>query len=99
MMRRNNIQKLKHEIDTLRRHIKTTEKDILKACEIARVYPESSPEALERQEKHFRTLRRKLSQLQESLNSMLEGQEPDQIHVRKLRRPSNESRLSMFCEV
>lgn len=96
MMKRESILRVKQEINDIRRSLKIAQNDIIRACQFSK---DSRPGVLEMKERRYRTMRRKLSELQEGLNSMLEGQEPEQVHTRKLRRPSNESRLSMFCEV
>jgi len=97
MIRRDNTHKVKQEINEIRRTIRTTQAEITRACELVKL-GKFNPEFLEKREKRFRTLRRKLSELQEDLNALQEGQEPVRIHERELRRPSAEARLIMFCE-
>lgn len=96
MIRKDTIQRVKQEINDIKRSLKIAQNDIIRACQLSK---DSRPGVLEMKEKRYRTMRRKLSELQESLNSMLEGQEPEKIQGRNLRRPANESRLTRFCEV
>lgn len=98
MIRKENVQKVKQEINDIRRALRTTQKDITLACELVKL-GKFNPDTLVKKEKRFRTMRRKLSELQEILNSMLEGQEPVKVETRRIRRPSTESRLTCFCEV
>lgn len=98
MLRKDSIQRVKQEINDIKRSLATAQNDLIQSCELARS-GKYHPGVLEQKEKRFRTMRRKLSELQESLNSMLEGQEPVKVETRRIRRPSTEARLTMFCEV
>ncbi|MDM7919655.1 MAG: hypothetical protein QUS12_10870 [Methanosarcina sp.] len=91
---------MKQEITNIRRQLKTIQKDLMKAWDITRTAPITDSEyaILEQKEKRFRSLKRRLESMQENLNHMLEGPEPVRVQDRKIRRPSNESRLSAFCE-
>ena len=98
MIRNETIQKAKKEIASFRKQLKTVEKDIIKTGELV-LNGKYSPEAADRKERHFRAMKRKLSEMQNNLKALQEGQEPEKTQGRNLRRPANESRLTFFCEV
>jgi len=98
VIRNETIQKAKKEIASFRKQLKTVEKDIIKTGELV-LNGKYSPEAADRKERHFRAMKRKLSEMQNNLKALQEGQEPEKTQGRNLRRPANESRLTFFCEV
>lgn len=100
MIRNDTIQRAKQELNSIRRQLKTMQNDLQRAWDIARSAPITDSEfhVLEQKEKRFRSLKRRLEAMQDDLYSMLEGQEPEKIQGRNLRRPANESRLTFFCE-
>lgn len=96
-MRKDNIQRLKQEITNIKRSIKTAEKDIILACEIASSPDKRVPGVLTLKEKHFRSLRRKLTQMQADLTALQEGTyQPIRVEAWKVRR--HEVSLITFCE-
>lgn len=101
MIRKDTIQRVKQEISDIKRQLKTVQNDLVRAWNIAKTAPinESEYYVLEEKEKRFRSLKRRYETMQNNLNRMLEGQEPEKIQGRNLRRPANESRLTFFCEV
>ena len=99
MIRAKNLQNAKKEIEAFKRKVKQAQKDIFRAYELAKPSPtEGESRALEQKEKRFRTMKKKLSEMEESLKVLQEGKEPVKVAAWKFRRPSTETSLIAFCE-
>ena len=97
MIRSKDIQTAKKEIISFRRQLKTVEKDILKAGELAK-NGQYNPVALERKERHFRAMKRKLEAMEEHLKALQEGQEPAKVKPWLVSRPVNEGFIISLVE-
>ena len=98
MIRSKDIQTAKKEIASFRRKVKTTQADIIRTWEITRSAPITENEylTLEQKEKRFRLLKRKLADMEQHIQAMQEGQEPERVKVRTVSRPGNESFILAF---
>lgn len=98
-IRSKDLQKVKQEIASFRRKLKIAQNDLIRAYEIAKPSPaESDTRTLELKEKRFRIMKRRLAEMEANLRALQEGQNPVKVEAWKVRRPSTESKLMMFCE-
>ena len=91
---------MKKEIEDFRRKLKQAQKDMYRAWEIARAAPltRSVHSSLEQKQRHFRSMKKRLAEMEENLKVLQEGNEIVRVEPWKVSRPANESKLIMFCE-
>jgi hypothetical protein len=98
MIREKDIQKAKKEIDTFKRRKKTLEKDLIQILETCQTCPDLPRETLERKEMYFWSLKKRLLEMEENLKVLNGEREPEKIKPWKVRRPSDELNLMIFCK-
>ncbi|MDD3890554.1 MAG: hypothetical protein PHR65_11645 [Syntrophomonadaceae bacterium] len=93
MVKSKDIQKVRKEVDQLRKQLKITQKKLDDAWNNSRMIPYC-------EEQRYRALKRRLSCMEDELENMINGRyEPEKVKPWVIRRPSNESTLLSFCEV
>lgn len=100
MSRSSDIRKVRNDVESLRRQLKIAQNRLFRSWDIARTttLDINTFAILEKKERHFRSMKRRLSGMQERLRSLQEGnQEPEKPRAWQIRRPSTESTLIMFC--
>ena len=101
MVRGKDVRKFSNDVNRLKRQLKIAQNRLFRSWDIARTstFDMSSLEILEQKERHFRSMKRRLTGMEESLRALQEGTtEPVKVKPWKIPRPSTESRLFAFVE-
>lgn len=101
MVRGKDVRKVRTDVNRLKRQLKIAQNRLFRSWDIARTttLDINTVSILEQKERHFRSMKRRLAGMQESLRALQDGTvEPVRIKPWKITRPSTESRLFAFVE-
>lgn len=101
MSRTRDVKKFSNDVNRLKRQLKIAQNRLFRSWDIARTttLDINTVSILEQKERHFRSMKRRLSGMEESLRALQDGSiEPVRVKPWKLERPSTESRLFAFVE-
>lgn len=101
MARARDVRKVRNDVNRLRRQLKIAQKRLFRSWDLARTttFDINTFAILEQKEKHFRSMKRRLAGMEDSLQALAEGiSEPVKVKPWKVSRPSTESRLFAFVE-
>jgi len=101
MVRGKDVRKIRTDVNRLKRQLKIAQNRLFRSWDIARTttFDINTFAILEQKERHFRSMKRRLTGMEDSLKALQEGStEPIRVKPWKITRPSTESRLINFCE-
>ncbi len=101
MTQARNASKEKTKVQKFRKQLKIAQNRLFRSWDIARTAPldDNIHAILERKETHFRSMKKRLAGMEESLRALQEGSyEPVRVKPWANERPTTESRLIDFCE-
>ena len=101
MVRSGNTIQEKTEVQKFRKQLKIAQNRLFRSWDIARTAPidDDTHMILERKERHFRAMKKRLADMEETLRARQEGRyEPIRVKPWETERPTTESRLIDFCE-
>lgn len=101
MARSKDLQKVRKDVEKLRRKLKIAQSRLYRSWDIARTAPldDNVHAVLERKERHFRAMKRRLTDMEENLRALREGKiERVKMKPWMVERPTTESHLMYFCE-
>lgn len=101
MTQARNASKEKTKVQKFRKQLKIAQNRLFRSWDIARTAPldDNIHAILERKETHFRSMKKRLAGMEESLRALQEGiPEPVKVKPWKIERPTTESRLINYCE-
>lgn len=99
MCRSRNIRNVRNDVDRFKRQLKIAQNRLFRSWDIARTttFDVNTFAILEQKERHFRAMKRRLADMEASLQAMQDGSlEPVKEKPWKVPRPSTESRLFSF---
>ncbi len=101
MVRGKDVKKFRNDVNRLKRQLKIAQNRLFRSWDIARTttFDINTFAILEQKERHFRSMKRRLAGMEDSLRALQEGTtEPVKVKPWKIERPSTESRLFAFVE-
>lgn len=101
MARSKDLQKVRKDVESFRRKLKIAQNRLYRSWDIARTAPldDNTYEILEQKERHFRAMKRRLTDMEENLRALRDGKiEPVKVKPWMVERPTTESHLMYFCE-
>lgn len=101
MVRGKDVRKVRTDVNRFKRQLKIAQNRLFRSWDIARTttFDVNTFAILEQKERHFRSMKRRLTGMEESLRALQEGTtETVRIKPWKIERPYTESRLFAFVE-